>query len=45
MANVPKIKLREEAERSAIFTPEQEQTFLTKAPQPLRHVMFCVMLS
>jgi len=38
LASVPKIKLREEAERSATFTPEQEQAFLAVAPQPLRDV-------
>ena len=38
LATVPKIKLREEEERSATFTPEQERAFLAVAPQPLRDV-------
>lgn len=36
--NAPKIKLRKEKERSAIFTPEREAAFLAVAPQPLKDV-------
>ncbi len=38
VAAAPTIKLREENERSAVFTPEQEQAFLAVAPQPLKDV-------
>ncbi|MGA2729315.1 MAG: site-specific integrase [Terracidiphilus sp.] len=34
----PKIKLRKERERSAVFTPEREKAFLDAAPQPLKDV-------
>lgn len=36
--SAPKIKLRKEKERSAIFTPEREAAFLAAAPQPLHDV-------
>lgn len=39
----PRIKLRKEKERSAIFTPEREAAFLAVAPQPL-HDVFLVSL-
>ena len=38
LANVPKIALRKENERSAIFSAEQEKALLDSAPQPLRDV-------
>ena len=34
----PRIKLRKEAERTAVFDAAMEQQFLAKAPQPLRDV-------
>ncbi len=38
VAVAPTIKLREENERSAVYTPEQEQAFLAVAPQPLKDI-------
>lgn len=35
---VPRIRLREENQRSAVFSPEQEAAFLALAPQPLHDV-------
>lgn len=38
ISDAPRIKLREEKERSAVFTSEREKALLDVAPQPLRDV-------
>jgi Phage integrase family len=42
LQTAPRIKLRKEKERTAIFTAEREKAFLDAAPQPLRDVFLIV---
>ncbi len=42
LQTAPRIKLRKEKERTAVFTAERERAFLDAAPQPLKDVFLIV---
>jgi integrase len=42
LQSAPRIKLRKEKERTAVFTAEREKAFLEGAPQPLKDVFLII---